>query len=126
MEPARFVKLLAALVLFVMPATVRAQGAQPAGAQPTCSGLKVEIRIPGDVVRPQSTVLVEMKLTNAGLRAIWLPSGSPDFRSYEFELRDAQGNLIPRTLEWMRALSQRPYGGHCEHVHTTCRRCVAD
>jgi hypothetical protein len=49
-----------------------------------------------------------MKLTNVSHRAIWLPSGSPDFWSYEFELRDAQGTLVPRTAEWIRALSQRP------------------
>jgi hypothetical protein len=49
-----------------------------------------------------------MKLTNVAHGEIWLPSGSADFWSYDFELRDAQGNLIPRTAEWMRAISQRP------------------
>jgi hypothetical protein len=123
-QGAPFVKLLAVLVLFVIPPTVRAVGAQPTDADPTCPGLKIEIRVPDDIVRPQSSVLLEMKLTNVAHRAISLPSGSPDFWSYEFELRDAQGTLVPRTAEWMRALSQRP-SWVTEHVHTTCRRCVA-
>jgi hypothetical protein len=32
----------------------------------------------------------------------------PNFWSYEFELRDAQGALVPRTAEWIRAISERP------------------
>jgi len=96
------------LVLFVIPRTVRAVGAQPTDADPACHGLMIEIRIPGDVVRPQSNVLLDMKLTNVTHDAIWLPAGSPDFWSYEFELRDAEGALIPRTADWMRAISQRP------------------
>jgi hypothetical protein len=102
------VKLLVVLVLSVLPPTVRAVGAQPTDTDPTCPGLKIEIGVPDDVVRPQSNVLVEMKLTNVAHEAIWLPSGSPGLWSYEFELRDAQGTLVPRTAEWMRALSQRP------------------
>jgi hypothetical protein len=107
-QRAPFVKLLVVLALFVIAPTVRALGARPADADPDCPGLKIEIRVPDDVVRPQSSVLLEMKLTNVAHEAIWLPSGSPDFWSYEFELRDAQGTLVPRTAEWMRALSQRP------------------
>jgi hypothetical protein len=103
-----FVKLLVALVLFVIPPTVRGVGAQPTDADPTCPGLKIEIGVPDDVVRPQSNLLLEMKLTNVAHGATWLPSDSPDFWSYEFELRDAQGTLVQRTAEWMRALSQRP------------------
>jgi hypothetical protein len=80
---------------------------QPTDAGPTCPGLKIEIRVPDDIVRPQSNVLIEMKLTNVAHEAVWLPAGSPDFWSYEFELRDAQGTLVPRTAEWVRALAQR-------------------
>ena len=107
-QRAPFVKLLVVLVLSVFPPTVRAVGAQSTHADPTCPGLKIEIGVPDDVVRPQSNALLEMKLTNVSHEAIRLPSGSPDFWSYEFELRDAQGTLVPRTAEWMRALSQRP------------------
>jgi hypothetical protein len=103
-------RLLVVLVLFVIvtPTTARALGAQHADADPTCPGLKIEIGVREDVVRPQSTMLLEMKITNIGHSDIWLPSGSPDFWSYEFELRDAQGSLVPRTAEWIRALSERP------------------
>jgi len=87
---------------------MNAMGAQPAAADPNCPGLKLDIGIPDDLVRPQPNVLLDMKLTNVGDRLVWLPAGSPDFWSYEFELRDAEGNLVPRTLEWMRALSERP------------------
>lgn len=83
-------------------------GAQPTGADPACPELKFEIGVPYDVVRPQANVLLEMKLTNVTHGTIWLPAGSPDFWSYEFELRDAQGTLVPRTAEWMRAIAQRP------------------
>jgi hypothetical protein len=97
---------LLVVAFFVIPATVTAVGAQPIDADPTC--LKIEIKVPDDVVRPQSNVLLEMKLTNVAHETIWLPAGSPDFWSSEFEVRDAQGALVPRTAEWMRALSQRP------------------
>jgi len=106
---APFVKLLALLVLFVIPSRPSvAAGARTANVDPACPGLKIEIGVLDDVIRPQSSVLLEMKLTNVTHEAIWLPSGSPDFWSYEFELRDAQGSQVPRTAEWMRALAQRP------------------
>jgi hypothetical protein len=103
-----FVKLLAVLVLFVIPPTVLAVGAQPIDSDPACPGLKLEIAVPDDVIRPQSNVLLEMKLTNVTRREISLSSDSTDFWSYEFELRDAKGAPVPRTAEWMRALSERP------------------
>lgn len=103
-----FVRLLVVLGLFVIPPMVRAVRAQPADADPACPGLKLEIRVPVDVVRHQSNVLLEMKLSNVAHEAVWLPAGSPDFWSSEFELRDAQYTLVPRTPEWIRALSQRP------------------
>jgi hypothetical protein len=104
---APFAKLLVAFVLLVI-STISAVGAQPNNADSTCPGLKIEIKVPDDIVHPQSNVLLEIKLTNVSHETIWLPSGSRDFWSYEFELKDAQGNLVPRTAEWMRALSQRP------------------
>ena len=96
------------MVLVLVPDGPCRRGSSLSDADPTCPGLKIGIGVPDDVVRPQSNVLLEIKLTNVAHEAIWLPSGSPDFWSYEFELRDAQGTLVPRTAEWMRALSQRP------------------
>ncbi|WP_035358695.1 hypothetical protein [Edaphobacter aggregans] len=49
-----------------------------------------------------------MKLTNVGPVETFLPSGSPDIWSYEVDLRDARGTPVPRTSEWMRAISERP------------------
>jgi hypothetical protein len=100
-----FMKFLAILAAFILPLTVRAAAAQSTDADPACPGLKLEIRVPDDVVRPQSNLLLEMKLTNVTHKATRLPSGSPDFWSYEFELRDAQGALVPRTA----ALDARPF-----------------
>jgi hypothetical protein len=106
-----FVKLLAEVVLLAIPLTISALGAQASNAvDSTCPGLKIEIKAPEDLVRPRSVVPLELKLTNIAQKEIWLPAGSPDFWTYEFELRDAQGNLVPRTTEWMRALAQRPTG----------------
>jgi hypothetical protein len=96
------------VLVLLSPLAVRAVAAQPTGTDATCPGLKLEVRVADDIVRPRSSVLLEMKLTNVGHEAIWLPAGSPDFWSYEFELRDSQGTPVPRTAEWMRALSQRP------------------
>jgi hypothetical protein len=101
-------KFFGALILSVSLLTMNAMGAQPAAADPNCPGLKLDIGIPDDLVRPQPNVLLDMKLTNVGDRPVSLPAGSPDFWSYEFELRDAEGNLVPRTAEWMRALSELP------------------
>jgi hypothetical protein len=102
-----FVKVLVVLASFIMTPASPGE-VQPGNAVPTCPGLKFEIGAPEDVVRPQSSVLLEMKLTNVSHEEMWLPSGSPDSWSYEFELRDARGNLVPRTAEWIHALSQRP------------------
>jgi hypothetical protein len=104
-----FAKLLGAVVFFLLlPATVQVVLAQAADPAPACPGLKIEIRVPDDIVRPQPNVLLEMKLTNVGQVETWLPSGSPDIWSYKVELRDSQGAPIPRTSEWMRAISERP------------------
>ncbi|NYF49833.1 hypothetical protein [Tunturiibacter gelidoferens] len=108
MQRAPLVKLVFFLVLFFISATVQAVDVQSTEDHPTCPGLKLEIGIPDDVVRPQSDVLLELRLTNVAHEAILLPSGSPDFWSYEFELKDERGALVPRTAEWMHALSQRP------------------
>jgi hypothetical protein len=104
----RFLKFLAILAVFILPPTVQVVLAQAADPAPACPGLKIEIRVPDDIVRPQANVLLEMKLTNVGHVETWLPSQSPDIWSYEVELRDAQGTPIPRTSEWMRAISERP------------------
>jgi hypothetical protein len=103
-----FAKFVAILAVFILPPTVRAAGAQSTDADAACPGLKFEIRVPDDVVRPQSNLLLEFKLTNVTHKATWLSSDSSVFWSYEFELRDAQGALVPRTAEWIRAISQRP------------------
>jgi hypothetical protein len=103
-----FAKLLTPLVFFLLSPIVGVAAAQGADAKPTCPGLKFEIRVPDDIIRPQSSVLLELKLTNVTQEEMWLPSGSPDFWSYEFELKDAQGSPVQRTLEWMRATSERP------------------
>jgi len=103
-----FAKLLTPLVFFLLSQIVGVAAAQGADAKPTCPGLKFEIRVPDDIIRPQSSVLLELKLTNVTREEMWLPSGSPDFWSYEFELKDAQGSPVQRTLEWMRATSERP------------------
>ena len=85
-----------------------ANGPQPAPADAACPGLKIGIEVPDDVVGPQSNVLLEIKVTNIAHGETWLSSDSSDFWSYEFELRDAQGTLAPRTAEWIRAISERP------------------
>jgi hypothetical protein len=85
-----------------------ANGQQPTAADASCPGLKIGIGVPDDVVGPQSNVLLEMKVTNIAHGETWLSSDSSDFWSYEFELRDAQGTLVPRTAEWIRAISERP------------------
>jgi hypothetical protein len=104
-----FPRLLGAVVFFLLlPATVQVVVAQDADPVPACPGLEIEIGVPDDIVRPQSNVLLEMKLTNVGQVEAWLPSGSPDIWSYEVELRDSQGAPIPRTAEWLRAISERP------------------
>lgn len=108
MRQAPFAKLLMALVLSFLPPTVGVVAAQHADVKPTCPGLKFEIRIPDDLIRPQSSVLLELKLTNVTQEEMWLPSDSMDFWSYEFELRSAQGIPVQRTSEWMRAISERP------------------
>lgn len=107
-QRASFAKLLTALVLSLLPPTLGVVAAQRADANPTCPGLKFEIRVPDDLIRPQSSVLLELKLTNVTQVEMWLPSSSTDFWSYEFELRDAQGTPVQRTSEWMRAISERP------------------
>lgn len=93
---------------FLLPAAVQAALAQSTNPAPACPGLKIEIRVPRDIVRPQANVLLEMKLTNVGHVETWLPSQSPDIWSYEVELRDAHGIPVPRTSEWMRAITERP------------------
>src|ERR1700733_12981300 len=85
-----------------------ANGQQPTAADASCPGLKIGIGVPDDVVGPQSNVLLEMKVTNIAHGETWLSSDSSDFWSYEFELKDAQGTLVPRTAEWIRAISERP------------------
>ena len=108
-QRAAFAKLLEALVFFLLiRATVRVVLAQAADPAPACPGLKIEIRVPDDIVRPRSNVLLEMKLTNVGPVETFLPSGSPGIWSYEVDLRDALGTPVPRTSEWMRAISERP------------------
>jgi len=104
----QFLKLLVVLVLSAGSPFVRATDSQAADADATCPGLKIAIAVPDDVVRPQMSVFLEMTLTNVGQAAIWLPSGSPDFLPDDYEVRDAQGTLVPRTAEWMHFLSQRP------------------
>jgi hypothetical protein len=69
--------------------------------------LKLDIAVSEDVIRPESTVLLDLKLTNVAHDAISLPAGSPDFWSYNFEPRNAQGALVTRTAEF-RAISLRP------------------
>ena len=103
-----FVKSLVILAVFILPPTVCAAGAQSTEAAPACPSLKFEIRVPDAVVQPQSSVLLEMKVTNIAHGETWLSSDSSDFWSYEFELKDAQGTLVPRTAEWIRAISERP------------------
>jgi hypothetical protein len=103
----RLLKFLAILA-FILPPTVHVVLAETADPAPACPGLRLEIRVPYDIVRPQANVLLEMKLTNVGHAETWLPSQSPDIWSYEVELRDAQGTPIPRTSEWVRAISERP------------------
>jgi hypothetical protein len=107
-QRASFAKLLTALVLSLLPPTLGVVAAQRADANPTCPGLKFEIRVPDDLIRLQSSVLLELKLTNVTQGEMWLTSSSTDFWSYEFELRDAQGTPVQRTSEWMRAISERP------------------
>jgi len=92
-----FAKLLTPLVFFLLSPVIGVAAAQGADAKPTCHGLKFEIRVPDDIIRPQSSVLLELKLTNVTQEEMWLPSGSPDFWSYEFELKDAQGSPVQRT-----------------------------
>ena len=92
------------VVIFFVPLSARAAGGQSADAGSNCPGLKLDIAVPEDVIRPVSAVLLDLKLTNVAHDAIWLPAGSPDFWSYDFELRDAQGALVQRTADWMRAL----------------------
>ena len=96
------------VVFFFVPLSARAAGGQSADAGSNCPGLKLDIAVPEDVIRPVSAVLLDLKLTNVAHDAIWLPAGSPNFWSYDFELRDAQGALVQRTADWMRALSQLP------------------
>lgn len=107
-QRASFATLFVGLVLSFLPPTVAVVAAQPANAKPPCPGLKFEIRIPDDLIRPQSSVLLELKLTNVTQGDIWLASDSTDFWSYEFNLRDAQGDPVQRSPEWMRAISERP------------------
>ena len=108
-QRAAVAKLLGALVfVLLIPATVQVVLAQAADPAPACPGLKIEIRVPDDIVRSRSNVLLEMKLTNVGPVETFLPSGSPDIWSYEVDLRDARGTPVPRTSEWMRAISERP------------------
>jgi hypothetical protein len=91
------------------PTSQQLKEVQSTDSVATCPGLKIEIRVPDDVVRPQGSVLLEIKLTNVAQHTIWVSSTSSDFESYEFELKDAQGALVPRTAEWMRALSERSF-----------------
>jgi hypothetical protein len=89
------------------PTSQQPKSVQSTAADATCPGLKIEIRVLDDVVRPQGSVLLEIKLTNVSHDPIWLSSTSSYFGAYEFELKDARGTLVPRTAEWMRALSER-------------------
>jgi hypothetical protein len=100
--------LVALVLLLILPATVQVVLAQAADPAPACRGLNIEISVPDDIVRPQSNVLLEIKLTNVGRVETFLPSGSPDIWSYEVDLRDARGTPVPRTSEWIRAISERP------------------
>ncbi|MGB9145223.1 MAG: hypothetical protein WCC14_05345 [Acidobacteriaceae bacterium] len=101
-------KLPISVVLSVILLSVRGVSAQPTEADAACPGLKFEIGVPEDIVRPQSEVLLEMKLTNVTHGEVWLADNDRDFWSYDFELRDAQGVPVPRTAGWMLAISQRP------------------
>ncbi|MFZ1086167.1 MAG: hypothetical protein WAN35_14480 [Terracidiphilus sp.] len=107
-KDAFFVRLLVGVISLAFLLSVRGVDAQPTQADPACPGLKLDIGVPDDLVRPQSEIPLEMKLTNVSHEGIWLSSGSPNFWSYDFDLRDAQGTLVPRTAEWIRAVSQRP------------------
>lgn len=102
-----FEKLPALLALFLVSPIAGVAAGRRADAKPACPGLKFEIRVPDDIIRPQSSVLLELKLTNVAQQEMWLPSGSPDFRSFDFELKDAQGSRVQKTLEWERETSKR-------------------
>jgi hypothetical protein len=102
------VRLSIGFIFSIILLTVRGVSAQPAEVDAACPGLKFEIGVPEDIVRPQSEVLLEMKLTNITHGEVWLADNERDFWSYDFELKDAQGAPVPRTAEWMLAISQRP------------------
>lgn len=106
MKRTPFMQLLVMLALSLVPPTVRA--VPSADPDPNCPGLRLDVGIPDDIVRPQANVLLEMKLTNIAHDAMWLPAGSPDFWNWDFDLRDAQGSSVPRTAEWLQAIAQRP------------------
>jgi hypothetical protein len=106
-QRAPFGRPIAALS-FLFLGLVQVMASQPRNTAPACLGLKLEIRVPDEIVRPQSNLPLEMKLTNIGKVETWLPSGSPDIWGYEVDLRDAQDAPVPRTSEWMRAISERP------------------
>lgn len=96
------------MALLLLPLLIQVTGAQVQSTDPPCPGLKLEIRVPDDIVRPQSNLLLEMKLTNVSKVETWLPSGSLDIGCSKVELRDAQGAPVPRTSEWIRAISESP------------------
>ena len=77
--------------------TIRGVSAQLTVVDAACPGLKFEIGVSEDIVRPQSEVLLEMKLTNVTHGEVWLADNDRDFWSYDFELRDAEGAPVPRT-----------------------------
>lgn len=70
-----------------------------------CSNLKLEISSPEDTVKPPSEFLLAVKLTNVGREGFWL---SGDWWSYDFDLRNANGDPVPKTAKWLRALHDRP------------------
>src|SRR5271157_2183241 len=79
--------------------------AQTANSPSAGSGLKFEIAILDDTVRPASEVLLKLKLSNLSAEPAAL---FDDWWSCEFDLRDAPGNPVPQTADWVRALHERP------------------
>src|SRR5271166_5903917 len=68
------------------------------------SGLKIEIGVPGDVIRPQAETILEIKMTNEGQTPIKV------WRFWDalaFDLRDAQNNPVSRSAEWLKSEEER-------------------
>ena len=97
-------KYIVAIFLFVVILARHNATAQVAPISDNHSGLKIEIGIPGDVIRPQDETILEIKMTNEGQTPIkvW---GFWD--ALVFDMRDAQNNAVPRSVEWLKSEEER-------------------